>query len=291
MWILPKRKVHPIVIPPLLFQDRHGCPNAYQEMNPSLHISEEGHVRLLVRLVNYSKYPHNSFTVHEPQSKSEYALLEGAHGKELDLEVLEYKRLQVNLNLPRHGTWWLGVEDIRFLNHQQLLLCIPECNPGGMPALFQGDLNGATVSNLAPCYPNITEKNWMPFLSETVIYSVSPFVLKSVITDDRRSITVDAEISKELDGWHGSSNGVAMGAWQLFLIHKNQERVIHRWILLDPVAQKVVISRPFVFFQHSYIEFACSLAEYNGNLYVSVGVNDCKAYVIEVDWCTVQAAF
>jgi hypothetical protein len=199
MWVLPKRKVHPIIVPPLLFQDRHGCPNAYKEMNPSLHISEEGHVRLLVRLVNYSKYPLNSFTVHEPQSKSEYALLEGPHGKELDLDLLEYKQLQVNLDLPRHSTWWFGVEDIRFLNHQQLLLCIPECNPGGKPALFRGQLTGSTVSEITPCFPNATEKNWMPF-EDKVIYSVSPFILKSVIADDRQEISVDIKTRQELEG-------------------------------------------------------------------------------------------
>jgi hypothetical protein len=159
-----------------------------------------------------------------------------------------------------------------------------------MPAIFQARFIGSTLSEITPCFPNQTEKNWMPF-DDKVIYSVCPFILKSVITDDRYEIALDAGTRQELEGWHGSSNGVTMGNWKLFLIHKNQERVIHRWILLDPVTQKVVISKPFVFFQHSYIEFVCSLVDYKGTLYASVGVNDCKAYIVEIDWNAVRTAF
>jgi hypothetical protein len=38
-----------------------------------------------------------------------------------------------------------------------------------------------------------------------------------------------------------------------------------------------------VFFAHSYIEFPCSLCEYNDTLFVSLGLNDDKAFVLELE--------
>lgn len=41
--------------------------------------------------------------------------------------------------------------------------------------------------------------------------------------------------------------------------------------------------RLLVFLPHSYIEFPCSLVLHEGRLFVSLGVNDDKAFVLELD--------
>ena len=90
---------------------------------------------------------------------------------------------------------------------------------------------------------------------------------------------------ERLNGFHGSSNGIKFGEnTVLFLIHKNNERVYHRWLVFNYKENTIQLSDMFVFFHASYIEFTCSIAPCNTNsIFISLGVNDCKAFIVEVD--------
>ena len=104
--------------------------------------------------------------------------------------------------------------------------------------------------------------------------------LKDVVTTE----IINCGELPELVGYHGSTNGVPyMGDHRLFLIHVNRERSFHRWLLFHPSKKTVQVSDEFTFFQHSYIEFPVSLCEYAGKLYVSMGVNDEAAYILEIE--------
>jgi len=86
-----------------------------------------------------------------------------------------------------------------------------------------------------------------------------------------------------LEGYHGSTNGIKIDENILFLVHTNLEKVYNKWILFNPNTDEIKVSNPFVFFNNSYIEFACSLCLYNERLFVSLGVNDDKAFILEVN--------
>jgi hypothetical protein len=167
------------------------------------------------------------------------------------------------------------------IDDKRFLCTAPECSTTGAPIIVEGVLEGTTATILRRCEPSKIEKNWMPFTAGTktfVLYSVSPLAIK-VLED---SAIQEVAPAPELDGYHGSSNGIQTPEGYLFLIHKYAEKTEHRWLLFNPMAKKYGVSPSFTFLPHSYIEFTCSLSEYKGNLYVGLGVNDDKAYVCVV---------
>jgi len=279
MSVFPTLSIYPILLPTQDFRDRFGNYNSYVEMNPSIHI-EENTMTIVVRTVNYSKYKNNNFTVLENQSNSIYYILKGTlnNGK---LHLGTASKVEIKYNIPIYSSYWKGLEDIRFISATDVLATIPEGNPEGNPCIFRGKLLGTTITNFTKCEPSTLEKNWMPYLTDKVIYSLYPFVVKSIEVNDLQTLPINDE---RLNGFHGSSNGIEFGKnTVLFLIHKNIERVYHCWLVFNYKENTIKLSEMFVFFNSSYIEFTCSLAKYANSIFVSLGVNDNKAFIIEVD--------
>ena len=278
----PVKHIVPLVFPKQQYKDRFGEPNAFVDMNPSMFIRPNGEVMLLVRRVNYRKYADKQFSLGSYPSQSKYLV---ATGNVADLTRWHIEPLHVQYGTMTYPTYWSGPEDIRFITENQVLATIPECNPSGQPAIFEASLEGSVMNSVKPCHPRETEKNWMPYTDSLgkpkVIYSLSPFRTKDIRTAETE--TVNCHLP-ELEGYHGSTNGVPyMGDNRLFLIHINRERTYHRWLLFHPSDQTIQVSEEFVFFQHSYIEFPLSLCDHGGKLYVSLGVNDEAAYILEID--------
>lgn len=278
----PIRKITPLIFPKEQYTDRFGEPNAFVDMNPSMYITETGAVTLLVRRVNYRKYANKSFSMGNYPSKSKYVV---ATGHISDLGNLSVKPMNICYSLPAYDTYWVGPEDIRFVDEHTIIATIPECNPTGQPAIFQGSLDDEKMLRyVEPCFPRETEKNWMPYTDEfgenRVVYSLSPFRTKSLKATDLEELPIQLP---ELVGYHGSTNGIRYkDDWRLFLVHVNRERTYHRWLLFHPAKKTAKVSNEFVFFQHSYIEFPVSLSEHGGSLYVSLGVNDEAAFILEL---------
>jgi hypothetical protein len=275
--------IYPIVLPELVFKDRFNNQNLYVDMNPSLHISESGIVKILVRRVNYRKFHDKTFILYQEKSNSVYTLLTGTIDKgPLNIESFKEIPLINESILQKYPTYWTGIEDIRFITDSFILATIPEYNPLGQPCIFSAHLTNTSISSSTMCSPNVIEKNWMPYIdhmgTQKVIYSLFPFVIKSIEKDDRETLT----ILPELEGYHGSTNGISYNNEQLFLIHINKEKTYHRWLLFNPITQKIKVSEPFVFFKHSHIEFTCSLALYKDRIFVSIGVNDNRAFILEL---------
>jgi len=270
--------IHPIILPEVLYKDIFNNSNLYADMNPSIHISESGNVKILVRRVNYRKFNNRDFVLYENKSNSIYAVLTGTLDGPLNLENFTLSTLENNLTIQTYPTYWTGIEDIRFINGTTILTTIPECNPSGQPCIFRATLDSKVHSHTM-CSPSTVEKNWMPY-DDKVIYSIYPFVIKSVDTDDRQTLPID---TSHLIGYHGSSNGILYNNDRLFLIHINKERTYHRWMLFNPSTLTLKVSEPFTFFKHSHIEFTCSLASYKERIFVSLGVNDDKAFILELD--------
>lgn len=284
MSVFPIISVHPILLSTQDFTDRFGNYNSYVEMNPSIYI-EGNAVTILVRTVNYSKYKNNNFTVFENLSNSIYYIIKGSiEGGKVNLGTAS--KLEVNYNIPIYPSYWKGLEDIRFITATDILATIPEGNIGGNPCIFRGKLEGNTISEFTKCEPSTIEKNWMPYSANMVVYSLYPFIIKSIDSNDLQTLPIKDE---RLNGFHGSSNGIEFGEnTALFLIHKNIERVYHRWLLFNYKENTIQLSEMFVFFNSSYIEFTCSLAKYANSIFVSLGVNDNKAFIVEVDTATIN---
>lgn len=300
MNIIGKEHIFPIIIKTQCYKDRFGNQNSLIEMNPSLYISDDGSYTILVRTVNYLKYPNNEFTVYgikhpEPYthvSDSRYIIMRGKINDTFNLDDCDIQLLDTQYNVTPSLSLWSGVEDIRFITDKIVIACIPECN-NGIPCIFGAALTNNTLSSFTKCSPNMGEKNWMPYIHERpkVIYSVSPFIIKSIVEDDREEIKMSDEQINELSGWHGSSNGIDSRNSKLFLIHKTEDRVYNRWLLFNPNTKEVSYSKKFVFFKDSYLEFTCSLAKYNDKFYISVGVNDSSAYIVEVLYAEIMKLF
>jgi hypothetical protein len=280
-------QTYPLICPQIPFKDRFGNQNAFLEMNPAIWFDEITRLwTVLVRGVNYRKFINSTFTLYHSPAHSVYWIGEG-----YDLNELKFRELKYDFgNLKWYSTYWNGVEDIRFLDKDNIIACVPQLNPGGGPALFKATISRETslLHSFQPLQPSERpEKNWLPFPGgNLVLYSCCPLNIKTLETDSIQEIPVDSSIQNMLEGYHGSTNGIQVKDYFLFLIHKNNVngRTVHRWLKISNDFKTVQASNPFTFFNHSYIEFPCGLVyiKSNNKVYVSLGVNDDKAYVIEV---------
>lgn len=300
--IFPKKDIIPIFVPPIcLINTSSGNYASYNEMNPSLYIDDDGNVAILIRCINYEKTLFSSkynqiicpsgyvSVLYENKSNSIYYILQGVLNKndKFDIEDYECNLLSVNYNLPTYNTYWTGIEDIRFCNSNKLLVTVPECNSNGNPSIFFAELNNNTVSNFIDCMPNNIEKNWMPYINNddkfNVIYSVHPFIIKSIENDNLVEIEINELLKTKLDGYHGSTNGILVSKNErLFLIHKGAKE--HRWLIFNIQSNSISVSKKFSFFKHSYIEFICSLCCFNNRYFISIGIDDKKAFIIEINY-------
>lgn len=289
MSLFPKKEVIPIIVPQMTYLDKYNDVNNYVEMNPSIYINDSGEVTILVRCVNYKKLQSRVFTLYGNVSITIYYKVTGniKDNEKLNIENFDYNILSYDYNLPVYPTYWKGMEDIRFINEKEILVNVPELHNGGKPTILKADIIENTVTNFTPCCPNTgDEKNWMPYKdisTDKVIYSLNPFLIKSIEQDDFEEIEISQSMKEKLKGYHGSTNGVALNKYErLFLVHLNREVITHRWLVYNIKTRSILISDEFVFFKNAYIEFTCSLAKFGDRFFVSVGVNDDKAYIIEV---------
>jgi hypothetical protein len=284
--LFPKKQVYPLIVPQICFKDKYGNTNSFVEMNPSLYISDTGEIIILVRCVNYRKFFNKQFTMYQDYSYSHYYILRGhiQYNEQLDIENYSINRVGHEYFRPTYPSYWKGLEDVRFINKNQIIAIVPECNPGGNPSLFCATLEDSLLHSFVECKPSIIEKNWMPFDNNKVIYSLDPFIVKDIIEDNRTEIGLSDDEKAELKGFHGSTNGIKYDdKYTLFLIHINRDKVYHKWLLFCPITNEIKLSYEFLFFNHAYIEFTCSLGIYNDRVFISLGVNDDKAYIIETD--------
>ena len=125
----------------------------------------------------------------------------------------------------------------------------------------------------------------MPYLDKNdlcyVVYSVYPFKIKEPIKDTFLDINIENDLLKD---YHGSTNGVEYKNTnqRLFLVHVNKDnKVFHRWLLLNIENYTICLSQEFLFFKHTYIEFPINISLFNERIFISMGVNDSQAYIIE----------
>ena len=296
MIIFEKKSIIPIIVPQTCFIDKYNNINSYVEMNPSINIEDNGDVTILVRCVNYRKFKEKQFTMFNNTSNSIYYI---ANGKIIDgkinVETFDFKLVEYDYGMATYPTYWRGLEDIRFIDKNNILVTIPELNISGNPSIFKANLNNNSITNFETCYPNITEKNWMPYYdieNHKVIYSLDPFTIKSIEDNNIEEVELTETNKSILKGYHGSTNDISVNKYdRLFLIHLNKDITIHRWLLFNIKTKEIKLSYEFTFFKNSYIEFTCSLTKYKEQIFISIGVNDDKAFIIETCYRDIMATF
>jgi hypothetical protein len=271
-------KIFPLHCPEIKITNRLGFPDSYVPMNPALYIDIKGNFILLIRMVNYRKFSDLSFFIAENSSNSKYMILRGENIEMLMPQLDKISPLGVKYdNNKVYQTYWKGVEDIRFINSDKILVTIPELHPHGVPSVFSAQLCGNTIAKITSLTKSdLPEKNWMPIAgTDMVIYQLYPFIIKNIISGE----TITLSSMEILKDYHGSTNSVIHNSKHIFIIHKGKE---HRWIMLNQDFTNFSISPPFTFFANTYIEFCCSLSKYHNDLYIALGVNDKEAYIISV---------
>ncbi len=286
MKCFPVRNTTLLLGPQLKLKDKFGAPNAFLEMNPSFWLNDDGSYIVLLRRVNYRKFADKRFILYDRYCESKYLVYRGVWDmtQPFSLADASCTELDIQSTFPLQATHWYGVEDIRFISETQVLGTFPQYNPGGQPAMFLCSLEGSTLRVTNKCEPSQCEKNWMPSaMFDAVLYSCSPLRIKAIVEEDFfYDIETPPELAKLLEGYHGSTNMIQCRNGSLTLIHKNEDRVVHRWLWIAASGGNIILSEPFVFFPHSYIEFPLSLMWHKGRLFVSLGVNDDKACLIEL---------
>lgn len=289
----PVQRIHPILCNHPPFKNRFGEWDRSLETNPALYMHPNGRFHMLVRLVDYKKYRGNCFTMGTEKSTSNYRSITGVYG-DGEFVVLEEAPLQITNPLPVHATYWYGHEDIRFVDANTILAACPQANPSGQPCIVLGSINAkqhhAIIHRVLP--PSQKEKNWMPFggaSPQRVLYNPHPFQVKGL--EDSFPETIADMTCPELQGYHGSTNGIPFDAGgYLFLVHTTaSERFVHRWLWANFDTKQVKVSEPFTLIHNSYIEFPCSLQRLGDTLFISLGVNDSAAYIVEVKPPTIGA--
>lgn len=273
----------PLICPENHFINKNNQNDSYNDTNPSIFINSDGLIIILVRQVNYRKFSNRTFTLGQNKSISKYILLLGYDFAQLEARNIEYDWN----NFQSYWSYWEGMEDIRFIDKEKILVTVPEKNIDGNPCIFLAELNitNSKIKLIKKLEPNKIEKNWMPYQYNNdvfVIYSLSPFFIKSLENDDKILIEIDQNMKELLQGYHGSTNAINFNDQLLFLIHKYDTKTEHRWLLFDPISNKVKLSNSFTFFKYSYIEFPCSLIWNKEKIIVSLGVNDNKAFILEI---------
>lgn len=293
--ILSKKSIYPIILYQRFYIDRFGNPNAYIETSPSMNIDNKGNVKILVRLINYRKYYNRQTIIYENCSNSIYVLLTGKieENKPFDIDTFAVSNIEYKYNIPVYPTCWKGIEDIQFIDSSTILAVIPECNAKGNPSMFHAKIENNKIHSFIDCKPNIIERCWMSYVDKNknafVIYILDPFIIKNVHNSTTRKINLPDAKSIILKNYLGSTNGIHYkNNYYLFLIHTDRERTYHRWLLFDLVTDDVQLSQEFIFFNHSYIEHPISLCKLDNRIFVSLGVNDDKAFIIETTIDTIN---
>lgn len=146
-----------------------------------------------------------------------------------------------------------------------------------------------------PPVPSYCEKNWMPILDMPYHYVkwCNPTeVVKANIENgtSERVFLVDSNYHPTRDA-RGGSQVIPYKGYRVALIHEvelykseggfKDAQYYHRFLVWDKNWNIVAASEDFKFFT-SNIEFSCGITEHNGELLVSVGLQDNAAYLIRI---------
>jgi hypothetical protein len=301
--------IHPLIIPSELTDGTGLC-------NPSIFI-DEGKIYVNVRHVQYALYQSENYQKH-PSRYGPLSYINPENDITLrtknfiitlndDLSV-ETVRLTDTSKLDVTPIWeFIGLEDARLVKwknkwYQTGVRRDTTPNGEGRMELSEITLSPDKAEEISrwriPAPGNndtYCEKNWMPindmpfhyvkWTNPTEIVKVDPI---KKTTKTVKTVPQNINVSRDL---RGGSSIIKFGDYWLGITHEvdfwynvNNHKdcfYYHRFILWDEDWNIVKTSDNFTFLD-SRIEFCCGLAEYNGDLLVTFGLQDTTAFIIKI---------
>jgi hypothetical protein len=208
---------------------------------------------------------------------------------------------------PARETKVRGFEDVRLFEcgDTLMMLCATtDRHPSGHvhQSLCHLDAQGRVIRHLPliGAFDDRAQKNWLPYAAPDgvrAIYGYDPLTILTLDVD-RGSYRVERLVDSPMDArrWRGSAGPIfwpepARGR-RVVLVHEAvhregadgvRERVyVHRAVEYDALFRLTRFSKPFVFAHHG-VEFACGMiTSWEGDVLVTVGIEDREAYVCRI---------
>jgi hypothetical protein len=296
------------------------CPETlpnYRPCNPSICMMGSN-LYLICRTVNYEQKQANNSKIVTGESvfNTVNVLMSISlhQNKYLENNILNFQKQICKLDIenqdpksaygPNYDTCWIrGLEDARIINvgNKLCFSCTSlEFTPNMQPRIVWGELDEKfdieRVSLISGYEDHLFQKNWLPFqLREneiSFIYNYSPM---TILKFDRATsqVQVDRQIRIPVysDSWRGSAGPVFIAnyGW-LLLIHEvcdrpGQRYYMHRFVLMNEDFTSFVSVSDLIYFKHnSGVEMATGIVYIDGNVFISLGVEDSQAFVIKTRW-------
>jgi tetratricopeptide (TPR) repeat protein len=146
---------------------------------------------------------------------------------------------------------------------------------------------------------HLIQKNWLPFVVDGevfFIYGYEPFtILKLDQTNCTVSVHRQFHIPIHAAKWRGSTGPVHIpGYGNLILVHEVCHRdegraYMHRFVLLDETMTSFKSASDIFFFKHNEgVEMAVGMVYIDGNIYISIGVEDHEAWLVKTPFTNVK---
>jgi predicted GH43/DUF377 family glycosyl hydrolase len=288
----------------------------YRPCNPSITMYNNKLV-INCRLVNYSQYQARGHKVLEEtgifNTENTIMIIEAKDINKMDTYTLE-RELQIHSKAcgPFYHTCMnRGLEDARLLNidNKIVLSCTSlEFRSDNDPRMVWVELIEkentflTTKTTLITGYEdNKTQKNWLPFVWNNneiyFVYNYSPFTLLKLDTETSTVhpyLQIDLPVNAE--HWRGSSGPVLIEnqGW-LILVHevcdrKEDRYYMHRFVLMNEKFTELRAVSDLFYFKHkSGVEMATGMVYIDGHILITLGIEDCQAFLIKTTWENVNA--
>ena len=155
------------------------------------------------------------------------------------------------------------------------------------------------ISRITGFCDDQVQKNWLPFVVDEevfFVYGYSPFrILKFNPRTSSVKLHNEFKIPIYSDKWRGSSGPILVpGEGQLILVHevcdKPESRVyMHRFVMFNETLTAFIAASDLFFFKNQNgVEMATGMSFVGGNIYVTFGIEDREAYLLQTSFVNVK---
>ena len=279
-----------------------GLPEGYVQSSPSIIQWKDGKYLVNVRCVNYKIREDGSYSLpgNTVETRNFLSVWDPQSNTYTDTVEIECD------SVPNKGNIH-GLEDIRLIDNNGVLMGSASYQSedwGIRTGVFTIDPQTGKAGNFSrasvPWDPDVTEKNWMPFVHENkckFMYSSFPCRSFSVTVNDQGGITMADHVLHD----HGTTKNTVRGGSQLVKVGNKWLAVVHEVIYDTSISPRRIyvhrfaeydnntlnitrISNPWWFSRKPDIEFCCgmSLTHDGQSLIIPFSVMDTNASFITV---------
>ena len=288
----------------------------YHSCNPSI-CMKDSQLFVICRTVNYEQKQARGHKIisGDPEFNTINVLMNISLHNNNYLEncVLNFQK-QIQIHKPNisgsnaYGPYYSicqirGLEDARLINVNGKLCfsCTSlEFTPNMQPRIIWAECDEKfdieQVSLICGHKDHLTQKNWLPFSDKNnEIYFIYDYSPMTILKFDR--LTSQVKIDKKIqipiysESWRGSAGPVFIPnhGW-LILIHEVCDRpehryYMHRFVMMNESFTSFICASDLFYFKHnSGVEMATGMIYLNGNVFISIGVEDSQAFIIKTTW-------